>query len=126
MKAKKVANSEGELIGYRIYCLGCEENHIIYTEPVAGRYVWGFNGDVEKPTFTPSLLIRSGHYVPEHNKDSCWCTYNKEQEEKGEEPSGFECGICHTFITDGKIQYLTDCTHKLAGQTIDLPEIDTK
>lgn len=31
---------------------------------------------------------------------------------------------CHSFITDGKIQYLSDCFHELAGQTVDLPEID--
>ena len=28
---------------------------------------------------------------------------------------------CHSFITDGRIQYLGDCTHPLAGQTLDLP-----
>lgn len=27
---------------------------------------------------------------------------------------------CHSFIRDGYIQYLTDCTHSLAGQTIQL------
>lgn len=27
---------------------------------------------------------------------------------------------CHVFITDGKIQYLGDCEHDLAGKTVDL------
>jgi len=31
--------------------------------------------------------------------------------------------ICHSFIRDGKIQFLGDCTHALAGQTVDLPEL---
>jgi len=31
--------------------------------------------------------------------------------------------ICHSFITDGKIQFLSDCTHHLAGQTVDLNDI---
>lgn len=29
-------------------------------------------------------------------------------------------GQCHSFITDGRIQYLGDCTHELAGQTVNL------
>lgn len=32
--------------------------------------------------------------------------------------------ICHSFITDGEIQFLNDCTHKLAGHTVDLLEWD--
>jgi hypothetical protein len=31
-------------------------------------------------------------------------------------------GRCHSFIRNGKIEYLGDCTHKLAGQTVTLPE----
>lgn len=30
---------------------------------------------------------------------------------------------CHSFVKDGKIQFLSDCEHALAGQTVDLPEI---
>ena len=30
--------------------------------------------------------------------------------------------VCHSFVTNGRIQYLGDCTHKLAGQTVDLPD----
>jgi hypothetical protein len=30
---------------------------------------------------------------------------------------------CHSFVTDGRIQFLSDSTHALAGQTVDLPEI---
>ena len=28
---------------------------------------------------------------------------------------------CHSFVTDGRIQFLTDSTHTLAGQTVPLP-----
>ena len=28
------------------------------------------------------------------------------------------------FVTDGKIQFLGDCTHALAGQTVDLPDME--
>lgn len=32
--------------------------------------------------------------------------------------------ICHSFVTDGKIRFLNDCTHDLAGQTVDLKPIE--
>ena len=53
-----------------------------------------FNMDLNNPTISPSLVQ---NFTP------------------GE--------MCHSFIIDGKIQYLSDCFHKLAGQTIELPEI---
>lgn len=31
--------------------------------------------------------------------------------------------VCHSFVTDGKIAFLGDCTHHLSGQTVDLPEL---
>lgn len=32
--------------------------------------------------------------------------------------------ICHSFITDGSIEYLSDCTHELAGETVPLPVLE--
>ena len=31
--------------------------------------------------------------------------------------------ICHSFVVDGKIKFLSDSTHKLSGQTVELPEL---
>lgn len=59
---------------------------------------WTFNGDVDKPTFKPSYLSRS--------------TWGPNKEKR----------VCHSFVTDGKIKYLGDCTHQYKGQTIDLPD----
>lgn len=60
--------------------------------------IWGFNGDVDKPTFTPSLAVLSATRIS-----------NEYTEMR-----------CHSFIRDGQIQYLPDCDHELAGQTIDM------
>lgn len=30
--------------------------------------------------------------------------------------------VCHSFITAGRIMFLDDCTHALAGKTVDLPD----
>lgn len=124
MKLKMVSENNGTAKVVEFHCPGCDEVHHVWvngSEHPNGS-CWGFNNDFSQPTFSPSILIRSGHYAPHFNKekDSCWCTYNREHPE---EPVSFECGICHSFVNNGKIQFLTDCTHKLAGQTVDLPEI---
>lgn len=59
---------------------------------------WTWNGDTEKPTVKPSILTSM------------------------DVPAGRV--VCHSFITDGRIQFLPDCTHELAGQTVDLLEVD--
>ena len=84
---------------------------------------WGWNMSVEAPTFTPSVLVRSGHFVKD--KDSaesrpCWCDYNKEDGVEGKSP--FVCTVCHSFVTNGNILFLGDCTHAMAGQTVPLPD----
>lgn len=106
-------------IGFK--CPGCDNWHWMGTaEFNDDQAVWGFNGNFDKPTFTPSILSRGGHYIPNHQPGaSCWC--------KPSDPEYYDetgCYVCHSFVTDGKIQFLGDCTHKLAGQTVELPEID--
>lgn len=100
--------------GYTFRCPGCNEAHTVQTS--AGG--WGFNGSAEKPTFTPSVLVRTGHHAPGHS-GNCWCTYNAEHPDK---PAPFTCKVCHSFVTDGQIQFLSDCTHELAGKTVPLPD----
>lgn len=100
------------------HCPGCDEKHAVSTGP--NRWVW--NGDAEKPSLTPSVLVRSGHHMDSHKPgDSCWCTYNAKHPDR---PSHSQCAVCHSFVTDGRIQFLGDCTHALAGQTVDLPELE--
>jgi hypothetical protein len=88
------------------WCPGCDEAHqIIYAGPKA----WGFNGDWDKPTFTPSYLT--------------WHDPNPEADPKYDSKGKFRNGFrCHSFITDGNIAFLGDCTHALANQTVALPE----
>jgi hypothetical protein len=81
---------------------------------------WAWNGSIESPTLSPSVLVRSGHYAPGQKPGSCWCTYN---EEHADDPAPFSCAICHSFVKDGAIEFLSDCTHALAGQTVPLPQL---
>ena len=100
------------------WCPGCDSAHMISDAP--GR--WTFNGDFDRPTFSPSVLVTTGHHVPDfgsRNRNSCWCTYDAEH---SGEPSGFKCARCHSFVRDGQIQFLGDSTHALAGRTVDIPD----
>lgn len=86
----KVRIVNGDAIIYMLWCPGCDELHQIDNQ-------WTFNGDTERPTFGPSILV-SGPGLPER---------------------------CHSFLVDGIWQFLSDCTHALAGQyvpMVDLPD----
>ena len=108
MKARP--NTQG---GVAFWCVGCNEAHVVTS-------TWVWNHDTEKPTFTPSVLVTSGHYCAGFKQgESCWCTYNAERPDN---PAPFVCYRCHSFVTNGQIQYLSDSTHAYTGQTIALPE----
>lgn len=117
MRAKPTYRStDNMLYGYSIDCPGCNDSHTIITNPVYAAEVpagpcWTFNGNVDLPTFRASLLVRTGTYADPN--------YEPDAELEKEWPST----LCHSFITDGNIQFLTDCTHHLAGQTVELPEL---
>jgi hypothetical protein len=32
--------------------------------------------------------------------------------------------VCHSFVTDGIVEFLTDCTHDSAGKILDLLDVD--
>lgn len=77
------------------HCLGCDRSHpyrVRSSDPK--RPVWSFNGDVEKPSFSPSLLVHGSAETPR----------------------------CHLFVTDGQIRYCSDSEHDLAGQVVALPD----
>lgn len=102
--------------GYaQFHCPGCKSIHAVAVEPA--RNSWGYNENADAPTLTPSVLVRSGHYVGDG--ENCWCTFNAA---RPDETPDFICEQCHSFVTDGRIQFLPDCSHELAGQTVDLPD----
>ena len=107
-KLSPIADKDGNVVGYIFECVGCDESHQIITSGPGE--TWEFNGDLEHPTFSPSYLT---WVDPNPNADSNY--------HNGKYFNGFRC---HSFIRDGKIEYLADCTHKYAGQTVELPEVD--
>lgn len=77
------------------WCEGCGYEHAFALKEWGGHHV--FNGDLNNPTVSPSLLQ---NWIPGRT--------------------------CHSFIRGGQIQYLGDCWHHLKGKTIELPDVDKK
>lgn len=75
-------------------CPGCNQRHAI------SEAIHSFNGDFDKPTFRPSVLVTWGKLQPDWR--------------------------CHSNVKDGMIQFLNDCSHELKGKTVPLPEFDEK
>lgn len=105
MKAKPVRLVYGE--GYKD-CSVEDATHVtlkipgptgILTLPVMlkgrreGTGRWTWNGSTEAPTLRPSVLTT--------------CPYFR----------------CHSWINDGAVQFLADCSHELAGQTVELGDV---
>ncbi|MGA7781163.1 MAG: hypothetical protein WCA85_26120 [Paraburkholderia sp.] len=124
-KAKIVRDSDGRFYGIKWICPGCDVDargtgtHILpvsWLPPgetvesplVAGKPHWTFNGDMDAPVFGPSVL-------------STW------DEWQGEGVAAKK-HVCHSFVgcngaAPGRIIFLGDCTHTLANQTVDLPDL---
>jgi len=104
--------------GLMFWCPGCQEAHRIQHGSGSGPR-WGWNGDVNKPTFTPSVLVTGKNFTPKGEAD-----FDAWHDAGCPSPAPIFESIdarCHTFVTDGRIQFLSDCTHALAGQTVDMP-----
>lgn len=106
---------------YSFFCPGCGHDHVFYTgknyEP---KVRWSFNGNVNAPTFGPSLLNRWGKQADPHWKEPT----------EIEAPVNGWSGRCHLFVKDGLINYCNDCTHSYNGKKnvpmkdIDEPEVN--
>ena len=109
--------------GVAYYCPGCKTRHVINLHnPHKSRWVW--DGNPAKPTLQPSVFyktIRTDLTEAEQER------YDIEFERVGPEQllQGEFKHWCHHFLTDGKLIFLSDCTHHLAGQTVDLPPLET-
>lgn len=91
--------------GFSHWCPGCKETHAIHIDkPNHCGARWSFDGNVDRPTFAPSINISS----PEHTFAG---------------GVKIEAQRCHYFLRAGQIEFLSDCTHPLRGQTVPLPPL---
>lgn len=86
---------------YRFHCPGCGCSHVFTcngrTYPNKDHSSWTFDMNMDRPTISPSLNIAYGEPVTER---------------------------CHSIVSGGRISFCGDCTHHLANQTVDLPDIE--
>jgi Family of unknown function (DUF6527) len=83
----------GQHFAWYFWCRGCLTAHHVDSR-------WTFNGDQEKPSFQPSILIT------ERRTDAGKLLHPR----------------CHSFVTAGKIAYCEDSTHALRGKTVEVPD----
>ena len=81
---------EGREDHYALWCPGCDDLHMITA-------AWTWDGNLEAPTFDPSILCTGG-------------------------PGG-DTYRCHSFLKAGVWEYLTDCSHAMAGQRVPMVPI---
>lgn len=96
-------------------CPGCGLGHCLPVGNGPG-VRWGWNGSMDKPTFTPSILAQGTDRITDEE-----CAILMAGGKIEPRPI-----VCHSFVTDGRIQFLNDCTHHLAGKTVDLPEMEAE
>lgn len=104
--------------GLAFWCEGCGEAHVVMVGEGPGPR-WGWNGDVDKPVFTPSVLCRGVKRLTDE-QHAAWM-----RGERLPEPLPQRC---HTFVgcngaKPGEIIFLGDCTHELADQVRPLAEM---
>lgn len=98
-KLHEAVKSDGSHHSWMWVCPACDAIHQCDDR-------WTFSGSRERPTFRASVLV----HAVERTADSV---------------PGYEGRPrCHSYVTDGRIEYLSDSTHAFAGQTVDLPDWD--
>lgn len=102
--------------GLMFWCCPCDRPHRVGVGEGSGPR-WTWNGDAERPTFSPSVLVTWEQWVPPATTLEMAGAI-----ERGEIVQSRVPRTCHSFVTDGRIEYLGDCTHALAGQTVDLAD----
>lgn len=85
--------------GQIFFCPGCNSTHAVN---LSSRARWTYNNNPDAPTFAPSILV----------------TYDGADTGHDDAPPE----RCHSFVRDGQIQFLGDCTHALAGKTVVIPD----
>jgi hypothetical protein len=117
--SKILRQAEGGMLLF--WCPGCDGAHQVRVQTADSPHpCWSWDGDAERPTFSPSILVRGVEMTDKGRADyEAWAAEGFKQPS----PASFESrpSVCHSFVTDGQIAFLGDCTHKLAGQIVPLP-----
>ncbi len=93
MKFKILTEKNSTIKHIYFFCPGCDEVHSVRDD------VWTVTGEGDKLTIQHSIL-RTKKYSDDRKNI-----------------------VCHSFVTEGSIQFLNDCTHELRGKTVKLSDL---
>lgn len=88
------------------WCPGCKRAHSITFGP-EGTETWTWDGNAEHPTFAPSILANGTRGASSEE-------WNRRHPR------------CHSFVREGRIEYLSDCEHAMAGTTVDMVPLPSR
>lgn len=96
MRTVLLRDGPAVVLMHLLWCPGCDDLHAPRSTLGAGSIgaTWQWDGNRERPTFSPSLLVRYGDAADGRR--------------------------CHSFVRAGRWEYLTDSTHLFAGMTVEL------
>lgn len=94
-----------ETSGYSFWCPGCHTTHHITTS--GGNTLWTVTNPEGEPTVQPSILIRLPLPLRKGSRELV----------------NF---VCHSFVRNGQIEFLGDCSHHLKGQVVPLVHLDSE
>lgn len=120
---KKLRSLEGNRVSFM--CPGCNQRHAVKVG-IAGQSAeptWMWNGDADIPTFTPSIIVDSVRHDMTREEFEA---YNQLVSARGPVVANEDARFkrhCHSFVTNGQIQFCPDSNHSLSGKTVDLPDI---
>lgn len=85
-------------------CPGCAFNgmsglHMLPVNSKVKSPSWDWDGNLEAPTVSPSILTKWWHLSNQV--------------------------VCHSFLKAGVFEYLGDCTHQYANQHVPIPNLPT-
>jgi hypothetical protein len=94
------------------WCPACDRAHGIRVARPGISGGWTWDGNVDAPTFSPSLLVKTTDFTPagRATHDS-WVAAGCPQPHPTCE---FADVVCHSFVRNGMIDFLPDCTHHMA------------
>jgi hypothetical protein len=122
---RKLRGLEGGRVAF--FCPGCDTYHqvTIEADPERAGPIWGWNRDADAPTFWPSILVAGVQLdIPDHELDRILSEFTLPEEREMKLAMSRINTVCHSFVRQGRIEYLTDCTHALAGQEVNLPDVE--
>lgn len=116
---RTITHGETTYEALQFWCPGCEQPdpdggtqgglHMLPVNTSLKAPSWTWDGNLEAPTLSPSILTRMEHA--------------RRRSTHGEELTDVGLFVCHSFLRGGVFEFLSDCTHQYAGQSVPLPDL---